>query len=413
MAMDNGLYRNPGGRMWLYHFKFKGQTYKGSTGHKSKTMARDWLDKFRERLANTVEGFASPEAPPVEKLWKAWLEEHSTTASSRHVDRVTRDWDLHILPALRGIPVDQVNTERVMTLRRRYLEGESLRNRHQPKPPPREGEQSVPTRKRSTIGANRLVAHLHLVLGWCVKVGKIPHVPFRLERLQEQDPVRHVLRLEQVGPFLEALDRITVAGATKKAGKKGKRPGDALPVRIAVRAMLWLALREDEALHLRWSGFSADFRDYTPELTKTGKGTALPVPEELRQLLAIQRTRVDDGCTWVLPAEDGEPHRQQFTRKAIQAAGADIGAPGLSPHRMRGTAATLLARAGVSAFGIMRVGRWARIETAQKYVHLAADDVREALDLAFSRGVTVELPEKKSKRQTLKKNGLKDGERVS
>lgn len=177
--------------------------------------------------------------------------------------------------------------------------------------------------------------------------------------------------------------------------------------------MLFLALREDEALHLRWSGFSEGFVAYTPEQTKTGKATALPVPEDLRQLLAIQRERVDEESSWVLPADDGEPHRAQFTRKAIQAAGAEIKARGLSPHRMRGTAATLMARAGVSAFALMRAGRWKRIETAQKYVHLAADDVRDALESAFSTPAPIESPEKKLNAQMVKRYSLKLRQRVS
>lgn len=370
--LRGGLYRNPGGRFWLYHFRWKGEPYKGSTGKEDRPSAERWLRAFRDSLADAAVGIASQVDPLLKDLWTEWLKVHKPPATSeRHRERVSRDWRLHILPVFGDEPASRVTAKDVELFRADYLSEKSLRKTDKP---------------RTNRSANRLVAHLRLVLGWAWKTQRISAHPFTLTPLPELETVRHFLRVDQVDPFLEALDRITQAGMARKLGENpNNRPADALHVRIAVRAMLFMLLREDEALSMRWSGFSGEFRSYTPWDTKGGEATALPVPDDLQALLKIAKERCPDGCPWVLPGDDGEPHRGQFTRKAIKAAGEEIGVHGLTPHRMRGTGATLLARANQNAFLIQKAGRWKDIKTATAYVQLVEDDLRAGLDKAFRR----------------------------
>jgi len=54
-----------------------------------------------------------------------------------------------------------------------------------------------------------------------------------------------------------------------------------------------------------------------------------------------------------------------------------------TPHWMRGTMATLMARSGANAFVIKKAGRWKRMDTALRYVQVAEDDAEEAQRKAF------------------------------
>ncbi len=145
--------------------------------------------------------------------------------------------------------------------------------------------------------------------------------------------------------------------------------------------MLYLGLREEEALHLKWRGFSEGYKTYTHDDTKGFEAVALPVHEEILGLLQF----LPKDSEWVLPQPGlGIPHEGQFTKKAIARAGNAIGVVGLTPHRMRGTCATLMARAGVNAFTIKKALRHKDIATTERYVQMVEDDIREAQAVAFA-----------------------------
>jgi integrase len=231
----------------------------------------------------------------------------------------------------------------------------------------------TPLARHTNVGANKLIRHLSFVFSWGVKTDRLPRMPFkRLKDLVEQEPVKTFLRLEQVKPFLAELDRL-----------------NNLHVMVAVRAMLYLGLREDEAMHMRWTGFDGPRKVYTATDTKTGENIPLPVPKDLRRLLETLRGVVDEGCPWCLPscydhrAKAWRVHFAQFTAKAIRRAGKKLGITGLRPHRMRGSMATLMARSGANAFVIKKAGRWKRMDTALRYVQVVEDDVTEAQRKAF------------------------------
>jgi integrase len=387
----DGIYQAGNGYQF-YTFRFKGEKYQGPTGYESRKKALEFKQDLIAKLAAQKADLAPPDSPDilVEGLWKAWSEGIGKDVSAAHKARVTRDWELHILPELGKMKAMAVTTPVARKLRKAFHEGLSLRNLHQKKRPGEERKQG----ERKASGANHLISHLSLVYGWCVAEELIESVPFKLTPLPEQEPVRHFLTLEDVDPFLAALDRITQAGAARKAGKKPKKPTDALHVRVAVRMMLYLLLREEDAVGMKWEWFGRGFRTYTPGDTKGYEATTLPVPVHIRPLLAQLKERARKHCPWVIPAEDGEPHRPQFTRKAIAAAGKAIGVHGLTPHRMRGTGATLMARAGASERLIMKAGRWKSEGPVRRYVKIIEDDLRKAQEKAFDLSPTT-VPQKR------------------
>jgi integrase len=367
--------------VWGYDFILAGTRHSGSTGIvKNKTLARAYIEdlkaKLRKELADAKLGIKADPIFSVGTLWKAWLENHT----GAHAERVERDWNLHILPTLKDVEVMKVTTAMVEGIRTAYMSGPSLRNAHyaekikakaeaRKKKNPKEAKEVPQAKPRTGQGGNKLMTHLCGVFGWAVKTERIPRMPFKqLDELIEQEPVRTFLRKEQVKPFLARVD------------SKGN-----LHQMVAIRAMLYLGLREDEALHMKWTGFDGDRKVFTAVDTKTGKNIPLPVPEDLRVLLKRLRERVPEDCEWCLPAFGApyEPHTAQFTTKPIKAAGKAMGITGLHPHRMRGSMATLMARAGASAFVIKKMGRWKRSETAEKYVQVVEEDLEVAQNNAF------------------------------
>jgi len=364
---------------WQYDFIFKGRRHTGTTGHrnpKSTKLAQEFLNDMKAKLREEerLEKLGHRKDPDIltEDLFKEWCQNHQ----GPNLSRVSRDWHLHILPVLGKVKAMEVTTGLTESIRTKYLSEPSKRNAHFGK---------ATGKPRSNRTANKLMTHLRLVFGWAFKTDRIPRMPFKkLAELKTQDPVRTFLMPDQVDQFLERLD------ATSN-----------LHLRVAVRAMLWLALREDEALHLRWAGFNADFSIYQTWDTKTGTNVPLPVPVPLRELMKELRQGVPAGCEWCLPQTEatgltkkgtpkkakkgtpGLPHEGQYTRKAIERAGGkDI--IGLSPHRMRGSCVTLMARKGANAFVIKKMGRWKRIETALNYVEIIEADLVEAQQKAFN-----------------------------
>ena len=185
--------------------------------------------------------------------------------------------------------------------------------------------------------------------------------------LRPQVPVRSFVPAEKVSQFLEAVDRTANAHQS-----------------IAIRAMLYLGLRESEALGMRWEWFQGDLDTYTVGKAKGREALPLPVHPDLK-------ARIRDLSSlspWLLPAapikgKDGVvrigPHRAQFTVKAILRGGEAIGIKGLTPHRLRTTCATLMARAGVNPIHIQRQLRHKDIRTTLRYVEVGVSDLQNAL----------------------------------
>ncbi len=378
-----GLIRR--GKHFGYDFMFQGRRMTGTTGHTTKTKAEAWLGVYRTRLSDEAREGKIGRAPASEitlgKVYAAYKSVHRGPGA----DRLDADWRNHILPVkvkasptsdtvlemgdMIAVEVGQYHAEQ---LRIKYLEGPSRINAHLEK----EGSDYVhPVRSRKASGANKLVRHLGTVFGWAVEVRLLPHTVAKPKRLQEQEIVRHFLEFDELGAFLAEVD---------KPHRYLKNPPQnyGLHMSVIVRAMVLMALREDEARYMRWSGFSSDMTMYQPYDTKTGTTVGEPC-HVLPTLKALLEKLPKDG-EWVLPGgtEEGV-HDRRFTAKAIKRASEAIGVRGISPHRMRGSAATMAAQAGGSAFEIMVLGNWKRVETAQKYVKLARKDNLPLMNRTF------------------------------
>lgn len=339
------------GERYHYRFRWKGTIYQGSTGLTRRADAVEWLRLYRDNLAKGVVGMAP--TPSVKRAFESWDETTRGKVSQAHRDRAGRAIRLHVLPVCGELPADQVTGAVVELIRTRYLDGESGRLR---------GGQ------RTQQGANVVLTYLKTILRHVLK-----ELPFKVRPLKAQAPVRAYVPAERVPAFLAEIDR---------TGNQH--------VSVAVRAMLYLGLREAEALGMRWEWFHGDLATYTVGLAKGKEALPLPVHPDLRERLRGLKAL----SPYVLPADptpeeikardfSPKPHRAQFTTKAVKRAGAAIGIPGLSPHRLRTTCATLMAKAGVSALHIQRQLRHKQISTTLRYVEVGLEDLQAAQARTF------------------------------
>lgn len=341
---DFGLHKV--GKVWHCEFRV-GKTYiHRSTKRQDYNQAMEIAKTWHNEALDQEQGVKISRDITVKDLfsrWKAWASVHY---SEGHVEAVSADWDRHILPMIGTRKAKTISDSDAESLRTKYLSEPSQRNAHTGKPS---------KQARSVAGANKISKYLRLVFRWGVKpAGLLARVPFSVRMERPKEPQRTFLHKEQIHDFLNAVDRTS------------------LHVKVAVRMQLMLGLRENEALSLRWDAFSHDLSEVNPP-GKMGNAPPLPVPPELREwLLKLPRDRTG----LVLPAADGSQHRPHFTTKAIKRGSVAVGlAEKLSPHRMRGSFATMAAREQAGAHTIKKALRHDCLQTSERYVNLDTKDI--------------------------------------
>lgn len=357
MAWKNGLQKV--GAVWHYQIKVASVVYHGSTGFQSRRDAEDFVLEFKRQKRREAGGLEVDSSLTVEGLWKLWLEYAARNHSQAHVRACSVYWDRYVLPDLGKLKVQDLRDGHLEKLRDEYRETHSDR------------------------GTNFLVKVLRLVLHWGVDRRLIREAP-RVKLVPAADKPIVTVTPELLPGFLAGVDE----GNWHYS--------------VAVRAMLFLGLREGEALGMTWEKFGPGLKSYRPgddsSSTKTLESLELPVPEALREwLVAVPR---DKRKGLVLPAEDGQPHRQGYTRKAIARGAKAVGLRGLTPHRMRATCATILARQGASAHTIQRALRHKLLETSRHYVDLSTQDVAKVQAEAFAEYHIGNNPASRNRRKT-------------
>jgi integrase len=234
------------------------------------------------------------------------------------------------LYALGKMRIDRIRTEDVEAARIRHLTG------------------------RSPATANHWLRILKLLFHWAFKRDVIDRIPWKVKMQKLQKRPRTILPVAKASEWLAAVDQAV-----------GKRTG----IATAVRLMLGLGLRESEALSARWEWVDWERSVYTPGETKGREAEPVPMPEWLAEYLTSRRyLDRPEGLIVV------GPHRGQYnpgcTRGVMKKANASSGTPGLTPHRLRGTFATLLSEAGVPVQDIQKVMRHKDPVTTMGYLEL-------------------------------------------
>ncbi|WP_374625060.1 tyrosine-type recombinase/integrase [Pandoraea sp.] len=329
------------GSILHYRFQIDGKRVQRTTGERVRTRARRVAeDAYREQLLWSRGGRL---VPTLRELVALWLRAHQLTASRSHLRGVEAFGRLHLF-ALCDVPVDQLSTASVEAARNQYLAT------HAP------------------ISANHWLRTMRLLCHWAVHRGTIPAVPFKVKMLTVQRKVRATLPVALTAAWLQAIDRQA-----------------AEPVRIAVRLMLAMGLRESEAASARWEWIDAARQTYTPGITKGREAEPIPMPPWLVDYLRPFRR----ATGLIASRADGRAYGRGFTRQPIMSASQAIGIGHITPHRLRGTFATLLSENGTPIQAIQKVMRHKSPLTTIGYLEPDMQRVAAAQDkIALQYGLT-------------------------
>lgn len=340
----NGLKKTPKG-FWAFKIRVGRQTKEGTFPTTQLQTARKLLERVRDDLLRQQEGLEVELT--VSEAMDYWLE--SRFSNPKHLDRATYAFD-RARPVLGQVQVRRLTQANIIAFKRTLLE---------PDDPDR--------RPLAPTTVNIVLRYLAVAINWAVKNKKITENPLKqmpYEPVPEDN--RPFLVRDDLIPFLKKVD--TLGNAHQQ---------------VAIRAMLLMGLRESEALRLRWDGFTGDWDFYAPARAKNGKSQPVPVPAEV--LRAVQA--LPQESEWVLPGRAGSLHLKGYTRKVVEEAGVEIGKPGLTPHRLRASCATIHAAMGVNAFQIRDLLRHERIATSQKYVNKVPCNLQVVVRTTFD-GIT-------------------------
>jgi integrase/recombinase XerC len=321
----------------VYHFRFQvGKArVQRSTRMTSKTKAEDIA--AREYNAAVVRANGGEPVPTLAELAGAWVVVHRPVASSAHIRSVETFRRLHMYD-LAGKPIGDITTKDVELARVEHLQT------HAPS------------------SANHWLRILKLLTMWAVKREILASSPWRVKMLKVQKKPRPFLPVDVVRTWFDAID-----AATQRA------PGKA----TAVRLMFGLGLREGETLSARWEWFDWERLTYTPGITKGREAEPVPMARWLCDYLAPMRQV--EGL--VVAKASGEAFRAGFTRQVLRQANTACSIKGITPHRLRGTFATLLSEEGVPIQTIQRVMRHKSHATTMGYLEKNLDTAARAADV--------------------------------
>jgi integrase len=320
------------GAVWHYRFRVGGRRVQRTTGERSRGKAEEIAFKAYRRERAVKDG-GGP-VPTLAQLAETWLSVHRATASSAHVRAVATFARAHLYD-LGKVRVDRIRTEDVEAARIAHLSG------------------------RSPATANHWLRILKLLFHWAFKRDVIDRIPWRVKMQKLQKKPRTILPTAKASEWLSQVDLA--------AGKR-------VSIAAAVRLMLGLGLRESEALSARWEWIDWERSIYTPGATKGREAEAVPMPQWLFEYLEPRKAA--QGL--IAPGPYGSAYTPGRTRAVIRSANTACGTPGVTPHRLRGTFATLLSEAGVPVQDIQKVMRHKDPVTTMGYLELDTKRAAEA-----------------------------------
>jgi integrase len=320
------------GKTWHYRFQVDGQRVQRSTRQTIKGRAEDIARQAYDAAVARANG--GEPVPTLRQLASMWLNIHRPVASAHHTRSVETFARLHLYD-LGERRIDDILTQHVELARIEHL------------------------KERKPATANHWLRILKLLTMWAVKRGILARCPWKVAMIKVQKRPRAVLPVDVAKRWLEEVDR--AARATPGVG-------------TAVRLMFGLGLREGESASARWEWIDWQRATYTPGITKGREAEPVPLPAWLREHLEPQR-RVEG---LIVCKADGQPFGPGFARNAMRQANAACKVNGITPHRLRGTFATLLSEAGVPIQTIQKVMRHKSYTTTMGYLEKNFDTAASA-----------------------------------
>lgn len=327
--MSATLFRVGKSKIWHYRFQVAGERVQRSTRLKVKHEAETVASRAYD--AAVIRANGGQPVPTLAELFAEWelvRAPISSIAHRRAVDVVRR---LHLYD-LGDLRVGNITTLHIERARNLYLVD------HKP------------------ASANAWLRVIKLMVHWAVKRDIIPQLPWRVAMLKVQKTPRTTLSLDLAGEWLAQIDAATTATPE---------------VATAVRLLFGLGLREGEAATARWEWIDWQRKTYTAGITKGREAEPGPIPQWLLDYLAPLRK----GEGLIAPRADGTQLQPGYARTSMNIANAKCSINGITPHRLRGSYATLLSEAGANIQTIQAVMRHKSPLTTMGYLEKNMDSV--------------------------------------
>lgn len=308
--MSFTLFRLRNGKTWHYRFQVAKQRVQRSTREKKKPRAEKVAQKAYDDAVVRANG--GQPIPTLREMIAAWLEIHQPIRSPRHISSVKTFAKLHLY-SLGDKQIGAITTTDIELARNSHLES------HKPS------------------STNHWLRLMKLIAMWAVKREIIQVLPWKVKMLKVQRKPRPMLPADVASTWFKAVD------------DSARSPA----VGTAVRLMFGIGLRESESSSARWEWIDWERATYTPGITKGREAKPVPMADWLIAHLAPLRR--DSGL--IAPRRDGSQLPAGFSRNAMARANAACELVGITPHRLRGTFATMLSEAGVPLQTIQEVMR--------------------------------------------------------
>lgn len=347
------LFTKPGSDIIHYKKKFPG--YPKPIERSAHTSDWDVAAKILQAVTDhaAIQDVGISEVNTLGELLEDWFQTKEGEVSFEYRQSLKSTVTIHF-GHLFDKPLGYFRTAVVRKLRTDYLAKEKIGAIHSHK-------------KNSAGGANTTFRQFRTLFLYALEMDYITRVPFRLKRLRRKKQRRPFVRMSQLAEFLAMAD--------KTARSKS--------IRLAIRLMLGLGLRLKEVRTARWEWIDWDVRTYTPNGGKSGGDYGLPIMGWLFEyLLRVgghpgMRGLMIQGRT-MKPVSEECRNKTFNPRKTVNKAGHLIGIDGLTNHRLRGTFATLLGRAGVPLSTIQVFMRHEEPTTTNIYMEKDLDRLEEA-----------------------------------
>lgn len=322
------------GKIWHFRFQVGGVRVQRSTRRRNRAQAESFAQAAFADAVTLANG--GQPLPTLDELVGDWLVVHRPTASAAHVRSIETFRRLHQY-GLADLKISEINTARV----------EAARNEH--------------LQDRRPATANHWLRILKLLTLWAVNRDMLPRSPWKVGMIKVQKRPRAVLPLDVAKAWFAAVDT-----ATKKE----------LGVGTGVRLMFGLGLRESETITARWEWIDWQRAEYTPGITKGREAEPVPMPAWLvDELTALRRPAGLIACR-----NNGAQFEPGYSRLAMRQANAVCATRGITPHRLRGTFATLLSERGVPIQTIQKVMRHKSFTTTMGYLEKNLATAAKAAD---------------------------------
>lgn len=331
----NGLARI--GKVFHYCFRIEGKQFKGSTHATDRATAEAILAVKRKEALLGPQVVPDP-MPTMKKLVGYWIKSYGTTYSKRHLESVEGFAKVWINPEIGDLLVDQITTQRVLTLRQKVLDA-----------------------GRSPATANLLLRILKLLMSHAERLGHLKERPFKVAPLRIQKKPRPTVPAGFMAKFIDAS---THASQDPQVG-------------VMLITMVGLGLRESELLGMRWEWVSVDRRTYQVGKAKGKEARVLPIPDWVWDRLQAMTKTLNP---WVFPNAEGEPHRKGHLRQPLARVCKELKLGNVTQHRLRATFASLHAEAGTPLPEIQGMLGHKNVATTMIYIETSLDAKRRAQD---------------------------------